>query len=326
MGGRTIRIFLPDGTAAGIQHAEIVNRSVQAIRFSATLLPELAQWAETNRTGIYLLFGEDEQSGVPVTYIGEAENVVRRLRDHVREKDFWSEGIVVTNKDENLTKGHVRYLESRLIELATHAARYRVENLTAPPASPLPRSDREAMDELVLDIDLLCSVLGHKVLNPLRRARPTIDTSVESFALPATSALPSMPAVLVGRGNSASALSQADDSPAELVLRAGGANAAGLLTNEGLVVLAGSLVAVDEQTSCPAPVRERRSQLRLSHDLVLTDDGRNLRLLRDTLFNTPSPAGAFVTGRSTNGRNDWKLKTNPALSLNDLLSEQLKPR
>jgi hypothetical protein len=40
-------------------------------------------------------------------------------------KDFWERTVVIVSKDENLTKSHVRYLESRLIKLAQEARRAR---------------------------------------------------------------------------------------------------------------------------------------------------------------------------------------------------------
>jgi hypothetical protein len=39
------------------------------------------------------------------------------------QKDFWTRTVVVTSKDENLTKAHVRYLESRLVQIIAQAIR-----------------------------------------------------------------------------------------------------------------------------------------------------------------------------------------------------------
>ena len=43
-------------------------------------------------------------------------------------------------------EGIVKYLEARLVEVATEAARSRVENGNAPQRPALPRADRDAMD------------------------------------------------------------------------------------------------------------------------------------------------------------------------------------
>jgi len=79
-------------------------------------------------------------------YIGEADVVADRLRYQQRDKDFWDRVVVITSKDTNLTKSHSRYLESRLISLATQAGRVALENGTAPPVPALPEADASDMD------------------------------------------------------------------------------------------------------------------------------------------------------------------------------------
>ena len=121
--GRTIRIYLADGSPTGIKHAELVNWTGQAIVCPRGRVGELAKWPESQRPGVYILFGEDEQATKPMAYVGEAENVLVRLQSHVKGKDFWDQVVLFTSKDENLTKAHVKYLESRMVELARDAAR-----------------------------------------------------------------------------------------------------------------------------------------------------------------------------------------------------------
>jgi hypothetical protein len=78
------------------------------------------------RTDIYRLIGPDPESlHRDRIYIGEGDSVFVRLTAHDQDetKDFWTRTVIVTNKDENLTKSHRRYLESRLISVAHEAAR-----------------------------------------------------------------------------------------------------------------------------------------------------------------------------------------------------------
>lgn len=55
-----------------------------------------------------------------------------RLQSHIVNKDFWNEVVFFTSKDENLTKSHVKYLESRLVQFAKSANRYSVLNGNEP--------------------------------------------------------------------------------------------------------------------------------------------------------------------------------------------------
>jgi len=51
----------------------------------------------------------------------------------------WERTVVIVSKDDNLTKSHVRYLESRLIKMAQCARRANLTNDTAPEPASLPQ-------------------------------------------------------------------------------------------------------------------------------------------------------------------------------------------
>jgi hypothetical protein len=51
------------------------------------------------------LLGVDAETGANLAYIGEAEVIRDRLKQH-KTKDFWNSVVVFVSKDENLTKAH----------------------------------------------------------------------------------------------------------------------------------------------------------------------------------------------------------------------------
>jgi len=67
--------------------------------------------------------------------------VRERVDIHVKGKDFWTNVIAFTSKDNNLNKAHVRYLEARLLQLAARAGRVTLDNGTAPPLPRLSEAD-----------------------------------------------------------------------------------------------------------------------------------------------------------------------------------------
>jgi hypothetical protein len=160
--GRSIRIYLADGSAAGIRHAEVVNWTGQAIVCPRTRVAELKGWEEAQRPGVYLLVGDDPEGTRPLVYIGEAEHVLDRLKQHVADekKDFWDQVVLFTSKDANLTKAHVKYLESRIVELVREIDRARLSNGNTPPRPSLPRADQDAMEEFLGPARLLLAALG----------------------------------------------------------------------------------------------------------------------------------------------------------------------
>ena len=122
-------------------------------------------------TGVYLLFGKDEE-GKDQVYIGEAESTLKRLNQHLTQKDFWNETIVFISKDENLNKAHIKYLENRLHEIAKSAKRYIIENTSTPTLSSISESDRAEMEEFIENIKMLVNTLGHKVFDEKREFKP----------------------------------------------------------------------------------------------------------------------------------------------------------
>ena len=289
--GKSIRIYLPDGSVSGIRHGEIVNWSGQAIACPRARFADLKDWSEIRRPGVYFLFGVDDETGRDLAYVGEAEVVAERIASHVSAKDFWSDVVAFTSKDENLTKAHVRYLEARLAELTSKAGRHILKNATSPQLPSLPRSDRDAMEEFIEHIRTLLGVLGHRALEPL------------AFRSAAESRASSEPSSGVSPSGSTTAT---PTGPTDFYLKIGGMVASAVRTNEGIVVLTGSDATLDATGSLSGGYRNLRDRLIASG--VLTAISGKYKFSSDYLFTTPSAAAAVIVGYSINGRDAWKTK------------------
>ncbi len=140
-----------------------------------TRLPDLVGRPEAGRTGVYFLTGPDPKDATrTLVYVGESDDVATRLKQHNADdtKDFFSRVCMVVSKDENLTKTHVRYLESRLLALAKAANRARLVNGTAPAFDRLPESDRADMEFFVEQIALMLPVLGFDFMQAVVVSQP----------------------------------------------------------------------------------------------------------------------------------------------------------
>jgi hypothetical protein len=140
----TIKLFLPQGDPKRVRTAEISNWSGKAIAGPRTDLDLLVSRPELANPGVYVLLGSDPESGDPAAYVGEAEAVAERLKQH-KAKEFWTSAVAFVSKDENLTKAHIRYLEGRLIEESARVGRYKLTNAAAS-GSKLPESDLHDME------------------------------------------------------------------------------------------------------------------------------------------------------------------------------------
>jgi len=154
----SIKIFLVKGSASSLRTAEIFNWSGKAIACSRKELDELSKREEASRPGVYFLIGNDLDTGEPSAYVGEAEEVAKRLKQHI-SKEFWNQVIAFVSKDENLTKAHIRYLEGKLIELGLKAGKGVIQNSQSSGAR-LPEADQAEMDIFLDRILKLLPVMG----------------------------------------------------------------------------------------------------------------------------------------------------------------------
>ncbi len=163
MKGKSIKIFLADGSPNGILTAEIMNWTGHVLCSPRSKIAELILRPEMKKTGVYLLTGNDtEGSGATQVYIGESDNVGARLTQHNRDssKDFWEKTCVITSKDQNITKSHARFLESKLINIVQKSGVVKIINSTAPVYDLLPEADIADMEYFISQIQLILPVLG----------------------------------------------------------------------------------------------------------------------------------------------------------------------
>ncbi|PNW25385.1 GIY-YIG nuclease family protein [Formosa algae] len=283
--GKSIRIYLKEGSVTGIKLAEVVNLTIQALSSPRKKLSELNEFFQNqiNTQGVYFLIGTDDETGKSKVYIGEGENVWERLKSHAVKKDFWSEVVLFTSKDDNITKSHIKYLESRLIEITKETERYLLENSNSPSLNSLPLPDRDAMEEFINNIKLLNGVLGHKFLES------QISYKTEKQITP--------------KDNIEELTTVSEDDETELNLKVKNITAKAVQTDEGIVVLAGSQVS--ENPSENFGYKTLRNELIEDGTIQETQNGPFV-FTKKHLFSSPSAAAAVIVGYSINGRRTWK--------------------
>ncbi|WP_426761580.1 GIY-YIG nuclease family protein [Lysinibacillus fusiformis] len=267
--GKSIKIFLIDGDPSGRLTCELSNWTGLAYRIPRTEVKKCGDRPNLNSTGVYMLFGRNDDDKEAV-YIGEAEEVYTRLQSHLREKDFWNEVIVFISKDENLNKAHIKYIENKLYEKAKAANRYDVLNGNIPPMPSITEADRAEMDEFISNLEMLVNMLGHKLFVEIK------DTS------------------------------ETNDGEILYIKGARDANAKGVQTQEGFVVLQGSRIASSVVNSYSERLEAKRNDL-IRTQKVQIQNGEFV-VMEDLLFSSPSLAADIVMGKSANGLTEWKNK------------------
>ncbi len=268
MPSATIKLFLPRGDAKSLRTAEISNWTGKAVAAPRTEIDELLAREELEKAGVYILNGSDPLTNAPRAYIGEAEIIRDRLRQH-KNKEFWISAIVFVSKDENLTKAHVRYLENRLISEAAQVGRFKLEQNQAGGAR-LPESDREDMEVFLARIRQLLPVLGSEILVPITQSAAKAQPGGVLFC------------------------------------RIKGAEARGQRTVDGFVVFRDSTAVLEQRPSAERYpyIAGKRAELMTDGSLQETDGF--LVFTRDVEFSSPSAAAAVVHGGSANGLIEWR--------------------
>jgi hypothetical protein len=265
----TIRLYLPHGDPKRLRIAEVSNWTGKALAAPRTELDDLLHRDELAGSGVYFLVGNDLIDGNPLAYIGEAEVIRDRLKQH-RSKEFWVAVVVFGSKDENLTKAHIRYLEARLIEDAKEIGRYKLENAQAS-SSKLPESDKEDMEVFLERIRQVLPILGSDILTPIKGSpQPQADIKL-------------------------------------LYCKMRGAEGIGRRTETGFVVLKESSAVFQQRDSAETKskyVVDLRK--RLVEDATLVEKNGYYVFSRDAEFSSPSQAASVIHGGSANGLTAWK--------------------
>lgn len=155
--GKSIELFLVNGTADSLITAELSNWNGKAIK-----IPRI-EVASCNRdditqAGVYFLFCK-EDDGSDSVYIGEAENVkdrlVQHLRDYQTEKEeyYWNTAVIFIGRD--LNKALIRYLENRFVEMARNCKRCNVLTKNTYHNTVMKESQIAVMEEFIDNVKFL---------------------------------------------------------------------------------------------------------------------------------------------------------------------------
>ena len=282
--GRTIQLFLVDGSPGGLIIASIHGWTGSVLVSTQTTFGQLLARSEVGRTGVYILYGPDPEDALRMrAYVGEADSVRERIGDSAGKRGFWEMAVVITATDEALTKGHVRYLEARLIEMSNAAGRVVLDNSQMPGADRryLPEADKANMEAFLANLGIILPVIGLDLLKP----RP--QALVKSTAAATDGAGPAI----------------GPEVRFEIRHRSG-VKATAVEQDGEFIVLAGSQALRDTDYAHNSYAR-LKAELIADGTLGETATASRYEFTKPVEFKSPSAAGSVVLDRNTNGRTRW---------------------
>lgn len=280
--GRTIQLFLVDGTPTGLRKATIHGWTGLTFVATGTTFAALTARPELDRTGIYILSGPDAEAvGGTRAYIGSANSVRERIKQSAAQRDFWESAIAVTTSDDDLSKGHVEYLEARLIELAMAANRVTLDNGNSPTGHRrrLPEADQANMEAFLSNLKIILPVVGLDLLKPQPRAVAQASTPVEQRT--------------------------AHETTYEIRHKSG-VSAQAVEEDGEFIVLEGSQALKDTGHTGHSYAALKNNLVKQGVLQVRSD--KLYEFVKPYSFRSPSAAAAVVLDRSSNGWAEWKVK------------------
>lgn len=278
---KNINMFLMDGEVTGKIKCTLSNWTGVIYKIPRIQLGDLKSRDEMKQSGIYFLFGRDEDKQKDVTYIGQAttrkngEGVLLRIQEHTRDThaDYFNDVIILTTQNNSFGPTEISYLENKFTQLAKEAGRYIVKNSNDPNPGNVTEEKESELDEIVENTLMIIGTLGYRVFVPMTKEVSQDLTDNHSTYL-----------YLKRKTKKSNKVIEATCER----------------TTEGFVVLEGSQVEIKDSPYLPASLKEMRQNLIASR---VIQDGV---LKEKQLFSSPSYAATFLLGMQTNGRTDWK--------------------
>lgn len=274
--GKTIELYLANGSPDGIITAELSNWNGKAIKIPRSEVADCDR-DDFKSAGVYFLFCK-EDDGKDSVYIGEAENIKKRLVLHMndynkgKELYYWNTAVCFIGRD--LNKALIRYLENGLFDMAKAAKRYNVLTKNTYKNTVMKESQISAMEEFIDNIKILTSALGYKVLEP---APETQDITEHLYC----------------NGKDCCGI--------------------GFLSANGFTVLKGTKVSEIANDSLETYHKSYyKLRTTLENDGTIVDGVFTVNYE----FNSPSAASTIIKGYNTNGTKEWK--TDSGVTLKDL--------
>ena len=287
--GKNINMFLMEGDVTGIIKCTMLNWTgviykIPRLKLNSELIKNRPHF---KNSGIYFLIGKSEAEDENLVYVGQAgnrkngEGLFQRLTEHIKNQkmDFFNEVVVLTTDNNIFGPTELNYLENKFTEKIKSAKRYKVEQ-NEPNIGNVTEEKIAELSEVMNNSEMIIGSLSYKLFIPL--ISPDIDREgVEDKDI-----------LYLSRKRRKNNLQ---------------IEAKCKQTNEGFVVLKGSMISPDDMKAMPKTIKKLRDEL------VENKKIEQGILKENQLFSSASYAAAFVLGTSTNGLTDWKNKEGKTL-------------
>ncbi|MBU0278628.1 GIY-YIG nuclease family protein [Gemella sp. zg-1178] len=289
---KNFNLFLIDGQVTGRIKFTLSNWTGLAYKIPRAYLEKCKERQDLKQSGVYFLFGKNDNDEVEV-YIGQAgirkngEGLLFRVLEHLKDATYFTEAVMLTTQNNSFGPTEISYLENKFTNMAIETDRYKLRNSNDPNPGNVTEEKESELEDFVEYSKMVLGVLGYKIFVPLLKSEKEQEQNEMVFYLSRK----------IKKSNQT-------------------IEAQCIKTNEGFVVLAGSMIEDIDAKSIPETIKELRLKCKNNNEIV------GGKITKNYLFNSPSYAASFVLGINTNGRTDWKNKE--GISLKELEERELQ--
>jgi hypothetical protein len=167
---KKITIFQMEDIENSPKTIDIHGSSLSVVYIPRIRLKEyMEKLNEFKHPGVYIL-KSDSESGVfsEKVYIGEGEPLKDRISQHIsNDKNEFKECVIITSTRENeLTKAHIKNMESKLFEIAINCKNAEVDNTNRPTKSSISLADESYINDFIEQIKIILPLCGFNCFIP----------------------------------------------------------------------------------------------------------------------------------------------------------------
>lgn len=157
---KTINLLLYDGNLSGVISIEDSSwNSGELYSAPRASVQDLLQTDACNKYGVYLLLSNS------MVYVGQSSDLAKRLTQHTIGKDWWESAVILTTKDDNLTRSDIDYLEYVLIERAFAIDKLDCDNKKKGNPPKVDKFRRVILDQYLAEALFLMQLIGITVFS-----------------------------------------------------------------------------------------------------------------------------------------------------------------
>ena len=167
--GRLIKLFITGDDPRSLRTVELDNWWGMAVMGRPSYFKKALEREELTRSCVYLLIQSGSSDDLPEVYVGESDEFAQRYVTAKFPISF-DTFIVFTNKDDNLTRAHVKWLELRLWELLSdNQGKVTLANKSKPTGSRLPEAETATMFTFLENMIYILEALGYEFFSAAER-------------------------------------------------------------------------------------------------------------------------------------------------------------